>query len=205
MARSIAKDHEEKRLAILHTAARFFAEHGFDRSSMNQLAGACGVSKALIYHYYDSKDALLFDIVHTHLDSLLETVRSADGANRDAEQNLREIIRAILMAYRDADAEHQVQTEAMTSLPPQQRAALADLQRQMVRIVSNALARVTPEVYTAQPDKLRPVTMTLFGMINWFYMWHRPGKGISREGYADLVTDLVLRGVCGLNQTGDAR
>jgi len=198
MARTIAKDHEKKRLAILRTAARFFATHGFDRSSMNQLAIACGVSKALIYHYYDSKDALLYDIVHTHLSDLLKTVRAADDNQVDPEENLRAIIHAILDAYRDADAEHQVQTEAMTSLPAEQREVLADLQRKIVHIVANALAAVTPDLYTRHPERLRPVTMTLFGMVNWFYMWHRPGKGISRSDYANLVTDMVLRGVIGL-------
>ncbi len=199
MARSIAKDHEEKRLAILNKAAGFFAEHGYDRSSMSQLATACGVSKALIYHYYDSKDALLYDIVHTHLSDLLAVFQAVDQSGPDKEANLRRLIRAILEAYRHADAEHQVQTEAMTSLPDAQRAVLADLQRQMIAIASEALAAITHDLYARSPEKLRPVTMSLFGMVNWFYMWHRPGKGMSRAEYADLVTDLVLRGVKGLD------
>jgi AcrR family transcriptional regulator len=198
MARTIAKDHEAKRDAILGKAAKFFAENGFDRSSMNQLATACGVSKALIYHYYDSKDALLYDIVVTHLTALLETVQAVDQTGANKADNLRQTIRAILVAYRDADAEHQVQTEAMTALPEDQRKILSDLQVQIVLIVENALEAVTPEVYATHPEKLRPVTMTLFGMMNWFYMWHRKGRGMSREEYADLVADLVLGGVQGL-------
>ncbi|MFT4716797.1 MAG: AcrR family transcriptional regulator [Paracoccaceae bacterium] len=198
MARTIAKDHEVKRAAILSKAARFFAENGFDRSSMNQLATVCGVSKALIYHYYDSKDALLYDIVLTHLTALLETVIAVDQAGADKENNLRQTIRAILVAYRDADAEHQVQSEAMTALPADQRRVLADMQREIVQIVSDAVKAVTPDVYSANPEKLRPVTMTVFGMMNWFYMWHRKGKGMTREEYADLVADLVLGGVRGL-------
>jgi AcrR family transcriptional regulator len=80
MARTIAKDHEAKREAILKTAAVFFAKQGFDRASMVKLADACGVSKALIYHYYPSKDALLFDILDTHLTALVEVVEDNRGA-----------------------------------------------------------------------------------------------------------------------------
>ncbi|NOX40366.1 MAG: TetR/AcrR family transcriptional regulator [Alphaproteobacteria bacterium] len=199
MARTIAKDHEEKRLAILKNAAQFFAHNGFDRSSMSQLAIACGVSKALIYHYYNSKDALLFDIVNTHLTALLKTLQKVDQSGLDKSQNLRQTVHAILDAYRDADAEHQVQTEAMTALPERERAFLADLQRQIVAIVADALRAVTPEIYAKKPESLRPVTMSLFGMLNWFYMWHRPGKGLSRAQYGDLVSDLILRGVNGLD------
>ena len=70
MARPIAKDHDQKRAAILKTAARVFADEGFDRASMAGLAKACGISKSLIYHYYPSKEALLYDILHTHLSAL---------------------------------------------------------------------------------------------------------------------------------------
>ncbi|NQW15172.1 MAG: TetR/AcrR family transcriptional regulator [Rhodobacter sp.] len=198
MARTIAKDHAEKRLAILGKAAEFFAANGYERSSMNQLAEACGVSKALIYHYYNSKEALLYDIVHTHLSDLLDTLLAVDQAATSPDDTLRGLVQAILLAYRDADAEHKVQTAAMASLPDEQRAVLADLQRQMVAIVADILKAITPEVYAQNPEKLRPVAMTLFGMVNWFYMWHRPAKGLSREDYADLVTDLVLGGVRGL-------
>ncbi len=37
--------------------------------------------------------------------------------------------------------------------------------------------------------------MSVFGILNWFYMWHRPGKGMDRKGYARLATDMVLNGI----------
>ena len=60
MARPIAKDYDAKRSHILKTAARVFADTGYARASMSQVAKDCGFSKANIYHYYSSKDALLF-------------------------------------------------------------------------------------------------------------------------------------------------
>ena len=65
---------------------------------MTGAAAHCGVSKALIYHYYDSKDALLFDILHTHLSDLVETV----SVVTKGDDQLRQLIRAILLAYRNA-------------------------------------------------------------------------------------------------------
>ena len=70
MARTQAKDHGAKREAILEAAARVFASEGFDRASMAALAHDAGISKANIYHYYDSKDALLFDLLDSHLKEL---------------------------------------------------------------------------------------------------------------------------------------
>ncbi|MDP7151015.1 MAG: helix-turn-helix domain-containing protein, partial [Paracoccaceae bacterium] len=74
MARTIAKDHDEKRALIRKAAAKVFAEQGFDRASMSLLAKEAGISKANIYHYYGSKDALLFDLLDTKLAALLRRI-----------------------------------------------------------------------------------------------------------------------------------
>lgn len=197
MVRTIAKDHEEKRLAILKTAAKFFAKNGFDRSSMSQLALECGVSKALIYHYYQSKEVLLYDIIYTHLKDLVDAVEVV-SPSEDPEQHLRDLVHAILNQYRDADAEHKLQLEATTSLPNANQKTLADLQRRLVVTLSDAIYAVSPMCFDEHDEKLRPVTMSLFGMLNWFYLWYRRGKGMTRSDYADLATDLLLGGIKGL-------
>ena len=194
MVRTIAKDHEEKRHAILKTAAKFFAKNGYDRSSMSQLAIECGVSKALIYHYYDSKEALLYDIIYTHLNDLVDAVNAAKPSD-DPEQHLRNLVHAILTQYRDADAEHKLQLDATNALPKSNQDTLADLQRQLVVTLSNAIKEASPASFDDKPENLRPVTMSLFGMLNWFYLWYRRGKGITRQDYADLATDLLLGGI----------
>ena len=112
MPRGIAKDHDEKRAALRKGAAAYFAAHGYDRASMTGAARGCGVSKALIYHYYASKEALLFDILDTHLSDLVAVVEDA------SDEGLPGLIRAILAAYEDADAEHKLQLDALSVLPP---------------------------------------------------------------------------------------
>lgn len=194
MARTIAKDHDEKRAALLATAAAFFAENGYDRASMNELAKACGVSKALIYHYYESKDALLFDILETHLSDLLEAVTALPEAD-DPRAALAALNRTILAAYRDADAEHKVQLGALDALPEDGQRALKAIQRQLVTIMAGRISATAPELFEERPDLLRPVAMSAFGMLNWFYMWHRDGAGLGRDAYAGLVTDLILGGL----------
>lgn len=195
MARGLARDHDEKRAAIRKGAAAYFATHGFDRASMAGAAAACGVSKALIYHYHDSKEALLQDILGAHLSDLVRVVDAAlEATAKDAPRvRLRALIQAILAAYRDADAEHKLQIDALSTLPEARRAPLVALQRRLVGALSGVLAEAAPGL--ARAPSLRPVTMSVFGMLNWFYMWHRPGHGLSREDYGDLVTDMVLGGI----------
>lgn len=195
MARTIAKDHQKKRNALLRKAARFFAENGFDRASMNDLATAAGVSKALLYHYFESKEAILFAIIDTHLTEIVEAVEGADTSASTPQGRLRALIHAILRAYDGADAEHRLQLEAMGALGKEQQEHLGALQRRLVGEMSAHLAAAIPSGRFDRPEVGRAVTMSVFGILNWMYMWFSPGRGISREEYGDMVTDMVLGGI----------
>jgi len=195
MARTIAKDHQAKRDALLKKAAVFFAGNGFDRASMNDLAAAAGVSKALLYHYFVSKEAILFAIIDAHLNAIVEAVEAADISANTPQEQLRALIQSILRAYDGADAEHRLQLEAMGSLGAEQRAHLAKLQRRLVSEMSAHLAAVVPGGGFAKPEVARAVTMSVFGILNWMYLWFSADRGISREEYGDLVTDMVLGGI----------
>ena len=61
--------------------------------------------------------------------------------------------------------------------------------------MSDAIRAERPDL---DADRVRALTMSIFGILNWVYMWHRPGKGLSREAYADLAADFVLAGLKGL-------
>lgn len=198
MARTIARDHDEKRGQILAAAARVFAEQGYDRASMSQLAGACGISKANIYHYYDSKEALLFDILDSYLRALRDRIAAVPGAGLTPEEHLRAVLMEILIAYRGADDEHRVQLSALAALPPEAQKVLRGYQRDLVAQLSGIVAALAPEVFRGAPGKLRAATMSVFGMLNWFYMWNRDDSDAARRDYARLVGDLVLRGLSGL-------
>lgn len=194
MARSRAKDHDEKRGAILRQAAIVFARDGYDRASMARLAAECGVSKALLYHYYTSKEALLFDILQSHLAELVDVVEEADDPALDPHQRLERLVVALLEAYRDADDQHQVQLASLSLLPEAEQQELKSLERRLVAIFSQAIRDVEPAFFE---DKalLKPVTMSLFGMLNWVYMWFRDGGALSREGYGKLATRLLVGGL----------
>ena len=195
MARPIAKDHDEKRGAILTNAATVFAEQGYDRASMAQVAEACGISKSLIYHYYPSKEALLNAILSDHLEGLLRLLTPLAAEGHEPENDLRRLVHALLDAYRGADAVHRLQLEAMGALTPEQQASLTGTQRRIVGIFAEAIRHTAPQRFAKDTQDLTPVTMALFGMLNWFFLWHQPSKGISRKAYADLATDILLRGV----------
>ncbi|WP_166303289.1 MULTISPECIES: TetR/AcrR family transcriptional regulator [unclassified Bradyrhizobium] len=192
MARSRAKDYDDKRLSMLHRAAELFAASGYVGTSMNTIADACGVSKALLYHYYPDKEAILFDLLSSHLERLVASVRKASASAGDPVERLGTIVTTLLELYRHADAEHQVQIASLRLLPEQKQQPLLASERILVGIMSDALAAAVPAA--KQKRVLKPLTMSVFGMLNWHYMWFREGGPMTRADYADFVVQLVLAG-----------
>jgi AcrR family transcriptional regulator len=193
MARTRANDYDQKRLGILSRSAALFAAHGYTGTSITMIAEACGVSKALMYHYYSSKDAVLFDLLSDHLQHLVAVVEAASQSSDNGQERLLAIAAALLEAYRGADAEHQVQIASLGLLPPAQQEILKEMERKLVALVSDALLAAVPGV-AERRHLQKPLTMSLFGMLNWHYLWFREGKGITRDNYARMVTGLILAG-----------
>lgn len=195
MARTRAQDFEEKQRAILDNAAQVFAEQGMEKASMAQVASHAQVSKALLYHYYPSKDALIFAIIITHLEELDAAVEAADDPSLVPDQRLRRLVGAVLENYRGADNQHKVQLNASSALSDAQKSEILGLERRIVRRFSVVLDQINPSLNDKERPLLTPVTMSLFGMMNWVYMWFKDGGRISREDYADVATTLILEGI----------
>ena len=117
MARPRAADHDLKRGAILARSAELFADRGYARTSMSEIAAACGTSKALLYHYYENKEQLLHDLLKAHFIKLDQAVQAADAASAPPIERLRRLVAALLAAYEGADALHKVQSNELAALP----------------------------------------------------------------------------------------
>lgn len=195
MARTRADDFEQKQNAILKSAATVIAERGMEKASMAQVASHGGVSKALLYHYYPSKDALIFDIIKTHLLELDHAVSEADDRAIPADARLRKLIWAVLDTYRDADNEHKVQLNASSALNDTQKAEIRAIERRIVTHFCDTLAEINPLLVNKDKPLIMPVAMSLFGILNWMYLWFRDDGKISREDYSEIVSTLMLEGI----------
>jgi TetR/AcrR family transcriptional regulator len=204
MARPRASDHDLKRRAILDRSARLFAARGYARTSMSEIAAACGSSKALLYHYYENKERLLYDLLEAHFIKLEQAVQSADAPDAPPVERLRGLIAALLAAYEGADALHKVQINELTALPAPRQQQLKAYERRLVDLFAGVLRDINPALAKGS-RLLKPVTMSLFGMINWSYLWFRPRGPMSRAAYANLVTQITVDGIARLGTDGPAR
>ena len=195
MARPRAPNHDEKRQGILERSAELFAAHGYDRTSLSMLARACDMSKALFYHYYSEKSEVLFDIIRSHVEHLLAVTSGFEELQQDghAREYLLKLAEALLEAYRTADAKHHVQINQLHLLPRAQQKIIKDQERALVDRLAAAIAPCVP-VEARDHALLKPITISLFGMLNWNYLWFRDHGPLSRRDYARLAVTLLLEG-----------
>ena len=194
MPRGRAPGYDTQREQILAHAAELFARQGYSGTSMNQVAAACGVSKPSLYHYVDDKYRLLVEITQGHVNRLRALV--ADEALQGAappEARLRDLIVRFMAAYADAQAAHRVLTEDVKFLEPKDRKRVLDGEREVVDAFARAIANARPDLGAARLQK--PLTMLLFGMMNWMFTWLRPGGPLSHADMTPVVADLFFGGL----------
>ena len=199
MARPKAQDHAAKRAIILNKAAAVFADQGFDRASVANVAAACEISKANIYHYYASKDDILFDVLDGYLGGLMKRICGLDLSGFEPKDQFRKCVQEILLAYQGADNEHRLQSTGIAHLAPEQQGILLGHQRALIGHLASIVCPILPKEIQTDKARLRAVTMSIFGMLNWFYMWNQNADEIARRNYANLVCDLCLNGFSGLS------
>ena len=123
------------------------------------------------------------------------SVAAAVDAALPPERQLRLLVGVVLDKYRGADDAHKVQLVGISALSEEQRTEIRTVERQIVRRFSQVLRRINPDLDRPGRPLLMPVTMSLFGMMNWVYMWFREGGIITREDYAEVATTLILEGI----------
>ncbi len=193
MARGRAANYDDQREMILARAAGLFAQRGYPSTSMNQVAEACGLSKATLYHYYRDKYTLLVSIADDHVSRLAALVEEEAALALQGEARLRHFIQRIVAEYADAQDAHRVLTEDVKFLQPIDRERVLGKERKVVAGFAQAVAEMRADAPGVPLSK--PLTMLLFGMINWMFTWLKPGGDLDHAAMGPIVADLFIGGI----------
>jgi AcrR family transcriptional regulator len=193
MARQRSAHFDVNRETIVRMAAGLFAERGYPGTSMNDVAQACGISKPLLYHYVEDKYQLLLEITDGHVSRLEALAAEVDALKLSPQQRLRQLIARFVEEYALARHDHGVLTQDVKFLSAADRARVLGKERHVVAAFAKTIARARPELKRSALDK--PLTMLLFGMINWMFTWLQPDGRLSHHQMAPIVADLFLGGL----------
>lgn len=192
MVRPRAENYEERQLEILDTAAAMFAERGFDGTPMSAIATGCGVSKALLYHYFESKEELLYQMLKSHCLLLIETASKAVSVAGDDRARLESLVQELMALYMGSRDKHVVLMNNLKALSPEQQKEIKTLERQIVSTIKGLIGKLQPSLN--EPERTA-MAMYLMGAINWTYTWFKPKGAISSADYATMAATMFIEGL----------
>ena len=193
MSRIRADDYDEKKRSILRNAAGLFAGKGFGSATMIDIAQACGTSKSRLYHYFSSKEEVLFAIAMEHVSAVFEELSEITGLPLPAVERFSRFVAAFMRQGAASRNEHLVLVNDVHFLPEDKRRQVSELEGQLVELLIALLKEINPELMGAAKVRT-PYAMLLFGMMIWTFTWYEKSGAISTDELALRISRLFLHG-----------
>jgi AcrR family transcriptional regulator len=188
----------DPRQEILRTAARLFQQQGYDATSMNDVAAALKLSKGGLYHHFQSKDEILFDLMNHAMDITEQRVIAPVKAVSNPEERLRMLIRRhIAVVLSERDREITVMLHENHPLSPALRKRINNRKKDYVHFLENLVEEVQAARGSSGKVTPRAAAFALLGMINWIYQWYRPNGALQEDGLVEQYTEIFVKGALG--------
>jgi TetR/AcrR family transcriptional regulator, cholesterol catabolism regulator len=184
----------DRRLSeILDHATEVFCDKGYEGASMRDLSRATGMSLAGLYHYFQSKERLLYLIQKHAFTTIVERLKARLESVTDPEQRVRIFIQNHLDYFVTNQSGLKVLAHEDEALKNGFNSEIAGIKRQYYRICLGLMEDLKRE--RDLDFNSRTAVMSLFGMINWIYTWYNPRVDGNAEELACQMSDNFLRGV----------
>lgn len=184
----------DKRLAeILVHATEVFCKKGYEGASMRDLSRASGMSLAGLYYYFESKERLLYLIQKHTFSTIVERLKTGLQGVDDTEDRIRIFILNHLEYFLANQSAMKVLSHEDEVLKNGFGAEVATIKRQYYRTCVGLLDDLKRE--RGLQFSTRIAVLSLFGMMNWIYTWHKPRVDADAESIAQEMGDIFLRGV----------
>jgi AcrR family transcriptional regulator len=188
------KNGQVKRRQLVARAASLFNDVGYHAASVEDLAAACGIRKPTLYHYFRSKDEILYWIHDEFIDLLINREQARSSLNLSPSQALLEVMADILDLMRTHRGYVRVFFEHYRELADEEKAAIKvkrDAYEAAVRsIIERGVAN--GEFRDVEP---RMATLALAGMCNWAYQWYDPEGPLSSREVAQVFWRILIGGI----------
>ena len=183
----------ERRVEIVNVAAGLFDEHGFHTTSMAEIARACGLRKPTLYHYFNRKHDILFQIHDELMDLLLARLHHHATAQAPAVARLRGALRDAFKTLTTHRGHVGVFSEYYRELPKEYRPAVAAKRDEYADVFDRLIGEAQAE-HAMRPLDPTLTRLSVLGMISWAYQWYDPDGEWDADYVFDFMWGLVTAG-----------
>jgi TetR/AcrR family transcriptional regulator, cholesterol catabolism regulator len=184
--------------SIAKAGAELFSKRGFAETSMEDIAAAAKLSKGGVYHYFSSKTDLLYYILDSFMNDVLENLQEELDGLDDKLEKVRRLIFRHVELYPKKIAEAKTLFHEVQNLPPKSFRKIVDRERQYYHMTAKVLSEYFGT--TVNKSQVTAMTFILLGMCNSIYAWYNPKSSIRPEQLSKIIFDVVIDGVRGFGK-----
>jgi AcrR family transcriptional regulator len=196
MKQSEAGEHpRDRHRKILETAARVICERGYEGASIQDIADACGLTKAGLYHYIRSKEHLLIEIMNYGMDVFEEQVLSQVVGIADPLERLRACMeRNIRLVTRGWSKEITIILHEHATLTGEARAQINARKKRYVRFLETSFAEAL-RAGLIRPVHPKVAAFSFLGSVLWVYKWFRPDGAVPEDQLVKEMDNVFFGGL----------
>jgi len=195
MARSTSRSDafDAKLEGVLAAGARVIARDGYGNATIRQVAHEAEMSLAGLYHYFSSKEELLFLIQHHTFGAILERLEERLEGAHNPRRRLSVMVANHLEHFLARMNDLRVCARELESLSGHYFEQVEALRHHYFAITLEIVESISLEAGGSRSEP-RLATLYLFGMLNWIYMWYPDTDGVSGEEMTEQLLALFLEG-----------
>jgi TetR/AcrR family transcriptional regulator, cholesterol catabolism regulator len=188
------RNTEAKLQHILRVSAKTFAANGFEGTSMRDVSQATQISLSGLYYYFDSKQRLLYLIQKNTFTFIVERLQARLAGNDEPIARLRILVQNHIDYFLSHPNEMKVLSHEEEALVEPFRQEIAAIKRKYFALAKGIFEDVVRE--GAKPGlNQRVAVLSLFGMMNWVYQWHKADVDPGADELTDAIVGIFLHGV----------
>ena len=194
MSRTVGSYGPKTMEAIRQAGLRLIHRHGYEAMTLRQLAAEVGLQVGSLYNHINNKQDFLFDLVTSHMETLLAALDQAVGDKGDASALLRDFIAFHVTYHIHRKLEVFICFSELRSLEPENYRAVVAMRRAYERRLEDILQRGVAERTFAIADT-RVASFCILAMLTGVCTWFTPGGRLSVEQVVAISTSMVMDGV----------
>jgi len=194
VARTVGSNGPKTQQAIHEAGLRLIHRHGYEAVSLRDLAAAVGIKQGSLYNHIESKQSLLFELVHNHLEHLIRSADEALAGIEGAETRLHAFISFHVHYHMVRKAEVFVVNKELRSLELDNYATIVAMRRDYETRLASILADGMAEGVFAKLD-VAVTTYVFMATLTGICDWYRDKGRLSKKQIIDIYDQLVFNGI----------
>jgi len=181
---------------LLRTAVHLFSRKGYLDTSIRDIAAKASVTSSIIYHYFNDKEEMLFEVIKSATQDLVQSLRETEEKIKEPEECLREMLRAHIVDFNIKRKKESIIVVSDTHLLRNNyRQIMVKVQREIFNLYMKKLNELSERGRLKEDIDLLVMNFSIFGTVNSFYQWYHERGRLTREEVAQNMITFLLHAI----------